>query len=274
MTDLIAVYILAGLFLLGIILWFLAIRGRTGHPELQKLRGWSYAHRGLHGNDVPENSMAAFRLALEQGYGIELDIHLMADGELAVIHDSSLKRTAGADVEIEDLTAEQLEQYRLEGTNERIPLFRDVLALYAGKAPLIIELKAHKGNHTALTEAACKLMDGYDGVWCMESFDPRCLLWLKKHRPDVIRGQLSENYLKKPEIKVPFYLKWIMSKNLGNFLMKPDFIAFRFADRRSTCSNRICMKRMVGVSWTLRSQEDYDTAVSEGWIPIFEGFLP
>jgi len=256
------------------ILWLLAIRGRAGHLGLQALRGWHYAHRGLHGEGRPENSMAAFQAALEQGCGIELDIHLLADGKLAVIHDSELKRTVGAEGVIEDLTAEDLKNYHLEGTSETIPLFDEVLALYAGKAPLIVELKVRNGNHAILTEAACKLLDGYQGAWCMESFDPRCLLWLKKNRPDVIRGQLTENYFKTPELKLPFILKWIMSKNLANFLTKPDFIAYRYADRHDTVSNRICMKRMTGVSWTIKTQEEYDAAVAEGWLPIFEGFLP
>ena len=269
----IAICIICGIGLLIPPLWLMAIRGRSGHPQLHTLHGWSYAHRGLHGEGRPENSMAAFRAALEQGYGIELDIHLLADGELAVMHDFDLKRTTGVDGVIENLSAEHLKNLRLEGTDESIPLFQDVLALYAGKAPLIVELKS-KNNHAALTEAACKLLDGYQGAWCLESFDPRCLLWLKKNRPDVIRGQLTENYFKTPELKLPFILKWIMSKNLGNFLMKPDFIAYRYADRRDTVSNRICMKRMTGVSWTIKTQEEYDAAVAEGWLPIFEGFLP
>jgi glycerophosphoryl diester phosphodiesterase len=178
------------------VLYLLAIRGRSGHPGLQNLRGWYYAHRGLHGQGRPENSMAAFRAALEGGYGIEFDVHLMKDGNLAVIHDSSLKRTAGADVMIEDLTVADLENYRLEGTNEKIPLLRELLDLYAGKAPLIVELKCERNNFSALCRAACAMLDTYDGPYCMESFDPRCVLWLKKHRPDIIRGQLAENWLK------------------------------------------------------------------------------
>ena len=99
-------------------LYLLAIMGKKGHPGLEELKKWKYAHRGLHGNGVPENSMEAFRLALEKGYGIELDVHLMKDGNLAVIHDPSLKRTADADVFIEDLTTEELKEYHLEGTQE------------------------------------------------------------------------------------------------------------------------------------------------------------
>ena len=92
------------------------VKVSSGHPGLKQLQKFSYAHRGLHGNGIPENSMAAFRAALEKGYGIELDIHLMADGELAVIHDTSLKRSSGVYVKITDLTTADLENYRLEGT--------------------------------------------------------------------------------------------------------------------------------------------------------------
>lgn len=259
--------------LLLVVAYFLAIRGRSGHPGLKGLQGWSYAHRGLHGHGVPENSMAAFRAALEGGYGIELDVHLLKDGNLAVMHDSDLLRTTGAPGKMEDLTTKDLEAYHLDGTEETIPQFRQVLDLYAGKAPLVVELKVSGNNYAALTEAACAMMDTYKGAYCMESFDPRCLLWLKKHRPDIIRGQLSENYFSTKN-KLPFILKLILSKNLGNFLTKPDFIAYRYRDRRSTLSNRLCMRRMAGVSWTVVTQEEFDTAVKEGWIPIFEGFRP
>ena len=163
-------------------LYALSVQGRTGHPGLESLRGWKYAHRGLHDDALPENSMAAFRAALEAGYGIELDIHLMKDGKLAVIHDTSLKRTAGADVKITDLTAEDLESYPLGGTEEKIPLFSRVLELFAGKAPLIIELKSDS-NAAELVAAAVKIMEGYDGPFCMESFDPRVVYELKKQAP-------------------------------------------------------------------------------------------
>lgn len=257
------------------LLLVLARRGRTGHRSLAGLGNWSYAHRGLHGGGVPENSMAAFRKALDAGYGIELDLHLMKDGNLAVIHDASLKRTAGVDVKIEDLTAEDLENYRLEGTEERIPLFSQVQELFESKAPMIIELKAEGGNHAALTKAACRAMEGYSGLWCMESFDPRCLWWLKQNRPDVVRGQLAENFVRNGASPLPWYLKWILSCLLQNFLTQPDFVAYKFSDRKNL-SVAICRRiwGIQGVSWTLKTQEEYDAALKEGYIPIFEDFCP
>ena len=250
------------------------VKGRSGHPGLKQLQKFSYAHRGLHGNGIPENSMAAFRAALEKGYGIELDIHLMADGELAVIHDTSLKRTAGVDVKITDLTTADLENYRLEGTEEKIPLFSQVLELYAGKAPLSIELKAD-GNHRALVEAACRAMEGYTGAYCMESFDPRCILELKKNHPQVIRGQLSENFLRS-DVKLNPALKFAMTHNLLNFATKPDFVAYDFGTRKTTPSNFICRRiwDMQGVTWTLRNAGDHEQALKEDWLPIFEHYEP
>ena len=257
------------------ILYVLATRCRGSHPKMDSLRGWSYAHRGLHGEGVPENSMKAFRLALEAGYGIELDIHLMRDGNLAVIHDPSLKRTAGVDVEIEDLTAEDLKNYTLEGTDETIPQFKDVLELFAGKAPLIVELKAERGNHAALAAAATAMLDSYDGAYCIESFDPRCILWLKKNRPEIIRGQLSQNFLKKNE-NLSMVLRIVLTHLLTGFLTAPDFVAYNFEHRKDTAANTICRKLWNGqsVSWTLRTKEDYDQAVKEGLLPIFEYFRP
>lgn len=260
--------------LLLLLLYILGNRCRGNHPGMDALRGWSYAHRGLHGDGRPENSMAAFRAALEGGYGIELDIHLLKDGNLAVIHDSSLLRTAGCDLRIENLTTADLKKHRLEGTEETIPTFREVLDLFDGKAPLIVELKSEDGNHAALAEAACNMLENYQGTYCIESFDPRCVHWLKKNRPHIIRGQLARNFVIS-DSKLPYVLRAILTQNLENFLTLPDFTAYKFSDRRNL-STWICRNiwKAQGVSWTLRTQEEYDIAVKEGWIPIFEGFRP
>lgn len=257
------------------VLYIFALRCRSGHKGLKALKGWLYAHRGLHGEGVPENSMAAFRLALENGYGIEFDVHLMADGELTVIHDASLKRTAGEDVCIEDLTKADLDRYRLEETDEKIPLFLDVLKLYNGNAPLIIELKCERNNFAALSKAVCDALAGYEGAYCLESFDPRVVNWLKNNRPDMIRGQLTENFLKTPNSPLPWILKFLLTTQLMNFLTLPDFVAYKSADRKRL-GNFVCRKiwRATGVTWTVKSQKELDAVKKEGWLPIFEGFRP
>lgn len=254
--------------------YLLAIGGRRDHPALPKLRGWKFAHRGLHNENRPENSMSAFRAALEAGYGIELDVHLLKDGNLAVIHDAALIRTTGQEGKIEDLTTEQLKNYPLEGTTETIPEFREVLELFSGKAPMIIELKTQGGNHAALTETACRMLENYEGAYCMESFDLRCLVWLRKNRPEIIRGQLAENFFA-AKSKLSPIIKWILTVHAANFITRPDFIAYKFADR-NRLGTILCRKlhKLQGVTWTLKTKEEYDIAVKEGWIPIFEDFNP
>lgn len=258
-----------------LLLYVLSTVGRTGHRGLQKLQGWAYAHRGLHGEGVPENSMEAFRRAKNAGYGVELDVHLLADGNLAVIHDARLNRTTGQNGIVEDLVTLQLDHYHLEGTTETIPQFGEVLELFKGEVPLIVELKCERNNYAALCAAACKMLDGYDGPFCMESFDPRCIRWLRRNRPDIIRGQLTENYFASPSSKLPWYLKFVLKNQMLNFLTLPDFVAYKFKDRK-TFSNLLCRKLwgVQGVAWTLKDPQEYDTALSEDWLPIFEGFKP
>jgi len=139
-----------------------------------------------------------------------------------------------------------------------------------------VELKCHKGNYAELCEKTCNLLDSYKGVYCLESFDPRCIRWLRKNRPELIRGQLTENYFANDtSAKVPWVLKFMLIHQMLNFLLLPDFVAYRFSDRK-TFSN-VLVEKLWGaksVAWTLRTQEDYDIAVKEGRIPIFENFLP
>jgi len=271
MMILLKILIVIATLLVG--LYVLSTQGRVGHPGLAALRGWKYAHRGLHDEELPENSMGAFRAALENGYGIELDIHLMKDGNLAVIHDTSLLRTAGADVKITDLTTEDLPNYPL-ANGELIPTFDQVLELFAGKAPLIIELK-EDGNSKALVDAAAAAMEGYEGPYCMESFHPICVYHLKKYHPEIIRGQLVMDYFMEKNSPLNPLLKWAITFQAENFLTQPDFVSYRCSDRKHF-SNTLVRKfwGVQGVTWTIKTQKEFNRAVSEGWLPIFEGFKP
>ena len=259
-------------------LWAICLRCRREHPYWKTLRQYRYAHRGWHAKPaIPENSMAAFRLAVENGFGAELDVHLMKDGHLAVIHDSSLRRTAGADVTVEDLTLEELRQYRLEGTDETIPLLEDVLALFEGRTPLVVELKSYKGNHDALAAATMAMLDKFRVAYCVESFDPRCLMWLKKHRPDVVRGQLSQQFFRHRDNDpgVGKAVQFLLSNLFFNIVTQPDFIAYRFSDRKCAAV-AICrgVYHVQEVNWTITDRSQMEAAEKRGNLVIFERFDP
>lgn len=176
---------LAGLGYL--LVWFL-LHGRRDGPGWEKLEGFRYAHRGLHGPGVPENSLAAFRRAAEAGYGAELDVHLTRDGRLVVIHDGDLERMCGVPGRVAEKTAEELAALRLAGSEEHIPLLEEVLPLFAGRAPLVVELKTDRHGAAALAGDTVDCLDRFSIDYCVESFDPRPLRWLRRHRPSGAAG--------------------------------------------------------------------------------------
>ena len=270
-----AVIILAAVLLALELILSLALRCRRSNTHLAALRGWRYAHRGFHDKpQIPENSLPAFRRAVAHGFGAELDVHLLRDGTLAVFHDSDLIRCTGAEGILEDLTLEQMKSLHLEGTDEQIPLLDEVLALFEGKAPLIIELKAYKNNQRALAEAVLRRLDSYRGEFCIESFDPFVLIAVKKLRPDICRGQLSKNFVRDPN-GLPPLLRVLCTNLVFNFLTVPDFIAYEFDARSNRCLRR-CV-RLWGaqeVSWTIRRRQDLLACERDGCIPIFECFDP
>ena len=197
-----------------------------------------------------------------------------ATGRSPCSTNSDLKRCANVEGQIEDLDLEGLRKLRLEGTDEQVPLFDDVLALFEGKQPLIIELKTAKGNHRALAEAVCRRLDSYTGDFCIESFDPFAVADVRKLRPGICRGQLSMNFLKEPS-GLPWYQRFLMTNVLLNWYTRPDFLAYQFSDRDNFCLD--LARRVWGVqevSWTIRSKEDLLACEKFGSIGIFEKFDP
>ena len=172
-----------------------------------------YAHRGLYDNisDAPENSLAAFQKAVDAGYGIELDVQMTADGKVVVVHDFNLKRISGVDKEIDQCTYEELQEYPIYGSDQRVPLFEDVLKAVDGKVPLIVELKYKEGSK--ICEKAQEILNSYTGIYCIESFHPQVLVWYRKNYPHICRGQLSMNF-EKDKAGLPWYKRFIA----GNLL--------------------------------------------------------
>ena len=76
-------------------LWLMLLIPRRNFPGWEKLSAFHYAHRGLHSESIPENSLAAFRNAREKGYGVELDVQPSSDGVAMVFHDKDLERMCG-----------------------------------------------------------------------------------------------------------------------------------------------------------------------------------
>lgn len=262
-------------FLILVLLYLAAIMPRMGgRPDHSALMSRYYAHRGLHDNasDAPENSMAAFRKAIESGYGMEMDVQLTKDRIPVVFHDEGLQRVCGVDGNVRDYTYSQLQQFPLFGTEELIPLFSDFLALVNGQVPLIIEIKIHE-DVDAVCSAIDALLREYRGVYCVESFHPMAMKWYKEHRPEVLRGQLSTNHSKpgRPE-KLP---QKAVHHLLTNFLCRPDFIAYDHR-HKNNLSRQLCRRlfHALSVTWTVKSQAQLDACRKDFDLFIFEGFLP
>lgn len=246
--------------------------------EWGTLGSYRYAHRGMHDLAAgrPENSLSAFRAAARAGFGAELDVHLMADGALAVVHDSDLERVCGKPGKIEALRREDLKNWPLLGTGETIPLLEDVLAVFENKGPLIVELKPAGRNAAALTDAAMERLSAWRGLYCVESFHPAVLMRLRRRWPDVIRGQLSQRYGRRTGRSGCGWLAdWAMTHLLVCALGRPDFVAYRWQDRAEPALRRV--KERCGVhevSWTVRDRQTMERLEAEGSTVIFEGFLP
>ena len=268
--------VIAGIILgVLIVAYLIAIMPRmTGRPDYTPLMDHYYAHRGLHDNktDAPENSMKAFRKAVDAGYGIELDVQLTKDRIPVVFHDESLKRVCGVDGNVRDYTYEELQQFSLCGSEERIPLFSEFLKLVDGKVPLIIEIKIHE-DYKTVCQTADELIRGYKGDYCIESFNPLAVKWYKEHRPQVIRGQLSSRLAPKGE-REPF-LYFMSHYLLFNCVAKPDFIAYDHL-HKGNISRTICqhLYGALSVAWTIKSQEQLDHSRKQFDLFIFEGFIP
>ena len=231
------------------------------------------AHRGLFGDGTPENTLAAFARAAERGYGIALDVQLTADSRLVVFHDATLGRMFGANKKFSDLTYDELKEYTFPGTGERVPLFEEVLRTVGGRSPLIIEVKSY-GRCSETCRILKETLEGYRGAYCVESFDPRALGWFRKNCPDVVRGQLSQNYFKS-RTAVPFWQRWAMTSLLADFIGRPSFIAFNHR-HRLPLAGRILKRTGAAclACWTVKSEGELTAARETYSVIIFDSFIP
>lgn len=274
-TVLIVLIVLAALA----VLFLLMLRPEPAAPKkMSRFCGRRYAHRGLHciEEGVPENSLTAFRRAVEAGYGIELDLHLTTDGRLAVFHDDTLDRICGVSGRVAEKSYEELRRLRLSGTEEYIPLFEEVLQIVGGKIPMIIEVKYQK-NYAALCQKMMEQLADYTGEYCVESFHPQVIIWLKKHAPAVTRGLLADRYVEgEGGMKRNSLGTWASQELLFNWLAQPDFIAYNYLTAPRTLP--LAVTRRVWhtpcVAWTVRDEKKEPLALQRFDAVIFERYRP
>ena len=229
------------------------------------------AHRGLHGPGRPENSLAAFEAALDRGFAMECDVRLLADGEVAVFHDTDLKRLAGVPGNILHLDSNTLKSLQLLGTDEQPPLLRELLDMVAGQEPVYIELKS-EARPESLARAVLMALKGYSGPFALASFDPQALAWLRRAEPDAIRVQIATDFRHKPHPTLREKVQYRRLRHLR--LSRPHAVAY---DLRALPFGPVeRFRRIHGpvLAWTARSPAEFSFARQHADNVIFEGIVP
>lgn len=254
---------------IALLFFFLLLPAESDFEQRMPFWGRNCAHRGLHTRDksVPENSIAAFTAAMDAGYGIELDICLSADGEVVVFHDDTLQRACGLPERVDETSYEELRRLPLFGSEQRIPLLREVLERVEGRAPLIIELKTTP-QYKLLCESAWRILRRYDGDICVESFDPRILRWFKKNAPGLLRGQLAAL----PRRLNQGAAGYAVGLLLTNFIARPHFIAYEKG--RKPVIVRLVERFAMRFSWTVEPDDLHTLIEEESDTIIFEHYNP
>ena len=236
------------------------------------------AHRGYHdvANHRPENSLSAFAAAIAAGYGIELDVQLTADGEAMVFHDDTLDRMTGKTGAVFDHSAAALGAIRLRNSTDLIPTLAQVLALVAGKVPVLIEIKERldtmQDTSGRLERAVANAVKDYQGPVAVMSFNPHCMAHMARLAPNTPRGITTDDYNPQqcaplsPEVcahlrAIPDY-----DRTGSSFISHKasDLLRPRVADLKSMGAAVLC--------WTIRSPEAEAKARQIADNITFEGY--
>lgn len=228
------------------------------------------AHRGLHDEVSPENSLSAFKKAVEKGYAIETDVQMTSDGILLAFHDEILDRMTDGKGLISQKNFNEICNYTLKNSEEKIPLLSEVLSLVGGKVPLLIEIKSHK-NIGPEEEKIKAMLKKYDGQYAFQSFNPFIVKWFKGNMPDVKSGVLSSFF---KDVKLSVFQKIILKNLWLNKLTKPDFISYNVDDAANFKKLTKFKGTLPILFWTVRSTEQMQLVSEKCDNIIFEDFLP
>ena len=233
-----------------------------------------YAHRGLHDNQngIPENSLLSFKRAMEKGYGVELDVQLTADKISVVFHDETLLRLCGDGRKVRELTYNELNQLRLLDTDEAVPMFTEVLDML-GQTPILCEIKTYPNNNLEVCKVVADTIKKYNCRLCIESFNPLAVRYFKQNMAEVIRGQLSMDFIKNRS-GLSRVTAFLLKNLLFNFYTKPDFIAFKHTNYKCF-SFALCRKlfKLPCFAWTITSPAEEEKAMKDFNTVIFENYI-
>ena len=215
------------------------------------------AHRGLHDDVIPENSMAAFEAAIEAGYPIEVDVQLTKDKVAIVFHDDIMTRLTGLKKRVTRVKFDAIQKLRIGNSDVKIPTFREFLDLVDGQVPILIEIKKQRGSK-GIENTVMDMMKDYKGKYAIQSFHPYAIRNVRKINPEIYCGLLSS---KLTEMKL-FFLSKAAVKNARLFFMaKPDFVSFEI---NSFPNDRIARFReelkLPIIGWTIKTKEDIERA--------------
>lgn len=229
------------------------------------LTQWEFAHRGLHGPNVPENSLAAAEGAIARGMGIECDIQRSRDDHPVVFHDWDLARLTGETGVAADRSADELEVLHLLATDQHPARLARFLEVVAGRVPLLIEIKSLPGYDVEWScSAVAWLLDTYHGDVAVMSFDPRVPMWFAAEAPDVTRGLVGTD-----SFENGFEGVWRSPEAIAQ--AQPDFLAI---DVRDLARPEAATWRAAGhplLTWTVRSPETRATGLALADALIAEG---
>jgi len=230
--------------------------------DLARLIARPFAHRGLHGAGRPENSRAAFEAAVAAGHGIELDVQASADGKAMVIHDYELERLTEGFGSARTLGSAELGRIRLKGSDETIPTLSEILALIAGRAPLLIEVKSPDRRVAGLSRAVIRALAGYKGPVGVMSFNPEIVHRLARLAPDLLRGLVVTEQGKS--------LRGLWERPWSLWRAKPDFLAYDIRDLPARFAGAQRARGMPVLTWTVRTLQDRARAAEHASQIIYE----
>jgi glycerophosphoryl diester phosphodiesterase len=231
--------------------------------ELERLGAVPFAHRGLHGGALVENSGSAIAAAVEQGFGVELDVQLSHDGEAMVFHDYELDRLTAGTGPVAALPAAELQAIPLRRCGEAMPRLSEALAIVRGRSPLLIEVKSQGRQVARRCAAVARALAGYDGPAAVMSFDPQVGAWFARHAHDVLRGLVVTESGKRG-------LRGRIERALAMWRSKADFLAYDVRDLPSRFAAAARGRGLPAYTWTVRSESDRARAAAHADQIIFE----